>query len=281
VDSLAQEGSLAQPNNLNLENLLFKYGVRLNTNLVKDYQMCAAIPLVVGNMGNNPNLELVPWAYYPLINNFGKSPIVRNLDAIYIKYGGSIDTVKANGIIKTPLLMTSQYTQVLTAPALISYNAARKEFDPNLYRQGQKMLGVLLEGRFLSLFNNQILPSDPRATLFKNQDKPSKILVVADGDLPTNEFDKRQNVPMPLGFDQYSGQTFANKDFVMNAVDYLLDENGVITARNKEVKLRPLDKIETTQNRSYWQVLNLALPVGLVLFVGVLMQWLRKRRYAV
>jgi gliding-associated putative ABC transporter substrate-binding component GldG len=280
VDSLAQEGSLAQANQLNLEDLLFKYGVRLNTNLVKDAQMCAAIPLVVGNMGNNPNIDLVPWPYYPLVNTFGKSPIVRNLDAVFTKYPGSIDTVQAKGIAKTPLLLTSRYTQVLQAPAVVSYNAARKNFDPKVFNQGSKMLGVLLEGKFNSLFSNQILPDDPRASLFKSQDKASKIIVVADGDIPTNDFSKRQNMPTPLGYDQYSGQTFANKDFVMNSVDYLLDENGVIAARNKEITLRPLDKLEITANRSYWQGINLGLPVLLILIIGMAYQWWRKKTYA-
>lgn len=279
VDSVAREGSLAQIQSVGLEDLLFKYGVRLNSNLIKDAQMCAAIPLDVGNFGDKANIQLVPWQYYPLINTFGKSPIVKNLDAIYTKYVGSLDTVRANGITKTPLLMTSRYTQILKAPAVMSYNFANKELNANDYKAGVQTVGILLEGKFESLFNNRILPSDQRSATFKSTGKPSKIIVCSDGDIPINDFDKKQNTPLPLGFDKYSGNTFANKDFVMNAIDYLLDDNGVITARNKEVVLRPLDKVALQDEREYWQGINLIIPIVVLVLAGLLKGFLRKRRY--
>ena len=280
VDSVAREGSLAQIQSVGLEDLLFKYGVRLNPNLIKDAQMCAAIPLDVGNFGNKANIQLVPWQYYPLINTFGKSPIVKNLDAIYTKYVGSLDTVKANGISKIPLLMTSRYTQILKAPAVMSYNFANKKLDANEYKAGVQIVGVLLEGKFESLFTNRILPSDSRSTTFKSEGKSSKIIVCSDGDIPVNDFDKTQNMPLPLGFDKYSGNTFANKDFVLNAIDYLLDDNGVITARNKEVVLRPLDKVALQDEREYWQMINLVVPIVVLILAGLLKGYWRKRQYA-
>ena len=280
VDSVAREGSLAQIQSVGLEDLLFKYGVRLNSNLIKDAQMCVAIPLDVGNFGDKANIQLVPWQYYPLINTFGKSPIVKNLDAIYTKYVGSLDTVRANGITKTPLLMTSRYTQILKAPAVMSYNFANKELNANDYKAGVQSVGILLEGKFESLFNNRILPSDQRSATFKSTGKPSKIIVCSDGDIPINDFDKKQNNPLPLGFDKYSGNTFANKDFVMNAIDYLLDDNGVITARNKEVVLRPLDKVALQDEREYWQGINLIIPIVVLVLAGLLKGFLRKRQYS-
>ena len=280
VDSVAREGSLAQIQSVGLEDLLFKYGVRLNSNLIKDAQMCANIPLDVGNFGNKANIQLVPWQYYPLINTFGKSPIVKNLDAIYTKYVGSLDTVKANGISKIPLLMTSRYTQILKAPAVMSYNFANKKLDANEYKSGIQMVGVLLEGKFESLFTNRILPSDSRSATFKSEGKSSKIIVCSDGDIPVNDFDKKQNTPLPLGFDKYSGNTFANKDFVLNAIDYLLDDNGVITARNKEVVLRPLDKVALQNERQYWQIVNLVVPIVILILAGSLKGYWRKRQYA-
>ena len=280
VDSVAREGSLAQIQSVGLEDLLFKYGVRLNSNLIKDAQMCVAIPLDVGNFGDKANIQLVPWQYYPLINTFGKSPIVKNLDAIYTKYVGSLDTVRANGITKTPLLMTSRYTQILKAPAVMSYNFANKELNANDYKAGVQTVGILLEGKFESLFNNRILPSDQRSATFKSTGKPSKIIVCSDGDIPVNDYDKKQNTPLPLGFDKYSGNTFANKDFVMNAIDYLLDDNGVITARNKEVVLRPLDKVALQDEREYWQGINLIIPIVVLILAGLLKGFLRKRQYA-
>ena len=280
VDSVAREGSIAQIQSVGLEDLLFKYGVRLNPNLIKDAQMCAAIPLNVGNFGDKANIQLIPWQYYPLINTFGKSPIVKNLDAIYTKYVGSLDTVRANGITKIPLLMTSIYTQILKAPAVMSFNFANKNLNANDYKAGVQTVGVLLEGKFESLFNNRILPSDSRSATFKSSGKPSKIIVCSDGDIPVNDFDKKQNVPLPLGFDKYSGNTFANKDFVMNAVDYLLDDNGIISARNKEIVLRPLDKVALQDGREYWQGINLIIPIVVLVLAGLLKGYLRKRRYA-
>ncbi len=281
VDSVAREGNMAQVQSLGLEDLLFKYGVRLNPNLIKDAQMCAKIPLDVGNFGNNANIKLVDWQYYPLINSFGNSPIVRNLDAVYTKYVGSLDTVRANGVTKTPLLMTSQYTQILNAPAIMSYNFASKDLNTNQYKAGIQTVGILLEGKFESLFKNRILPSDPRSATFKGDGKGSKIIVCSDGDIPANDFDKAQNTPLPLGFDKYTGNTFANKDFVLNAIDYLLDDNGVITARNKEITLRPLDKAILQNDRQYWQSINLIIPIVLLVMVGFLKNYLRKRRYEV
>jgi ABC-2 type transport system permease protein len=280
VDSVAREGNMAQVQSVGLEDLLFKYGARLNPTLIKEAQMCASIPLDVGNFGNKANIQLVPWQYYPLINTFGKSPIVKNLDAVYTKYAGTLDTVRANGIIKTPLLMTSQYTQILNAPAIMSYNFANKEMDANQYKAGVQTVGVLLEGKFESLFKNRILPSDPRATTFKAEGKPSKIVICADGDIPVNDFDRKQNTPLPLGFDKYSGNTYANKDFVLNAIDYLLDDNGVISARNKEIVLRPLDKIALQDEREYWQGINLIIPIVVLILAGLLKGYLRKKRYA-
>ncbi len=280
VDSAAREGSLCQPMSINLEDLLFKYGVRLNFNLIKDAQMCAAIPMNVGDFGNQSNIKMIPWQYFPLINNYGNSPIVRNLDAVYTKYVGTLDTVRADGIKKTPLLMTSKYTQLLKAPAVMSYNFASKNQNVNQYKAGVQTISVLLEGKFESLFNNRILPNDPRAATFKGKGQETKIVVCSDGDIPTNTFSKKYNQPLPLGFDEYSGNTFANKDFVMNAMDYLLDENGVISARNKVVKLRPLDKSALEQEQGYWQGVNLVIPLILLIIGGLLQQFFRKKRYA-
>lgn len=280
TDSVGREGVYVFPNPVNLDDLLFRYGVRLNPDVVKDV-LSARIPLNVGNLGDKSNIQLVPWRLYPLINNFGPSPIVRNLDAVYVRGTGTLDTVRAAGIVKTPLLLTSPYTQVLQAPAIIPYNEARQEPRPEQYQAGQKVLAYLLEGRFSSAFQNRILPGDPRAAGFAATGQPSKILVCADGDLPLNDFDARRQTPLPLGFDRFSADrhVFANKEFILNAVDFLLDENGVITARNKEVRLRPLDTLRLRDERLTWQVLNLAGPLVLVGLLGSVWYLWRRRRF--
>jgi ABC-2 type transport system permease protein len=279
VDSVGEQGTIAFPYNLNLDDLLFKYGIRLNATLIKDLN-AGKIPLNIGTMGNQPQIQLMPWTFYPLINSFGRHPIVRNMDAVYTKFVGTMDTVKANGITKTPLLFTSQYTKVLPAPVPISFNEARRNPDPATYNNGAKPIAYLLEGSFESLFKNRIVASDERAKDFKEKGLPSKIIVCSDGDLVLNEFDRRKNQPLPLGVDRFMGSVFANKDFVMHAIDYLMDENGVIMSRAKEIQLRPLDKLRLKEERLSWQVINMLVPVLLVLIFGVVRHYLRQRKYA-
>lgn len=286
VDSVNNEGTYAQPLNLNLDDLFFRWGVRVNRNVVKD-MYCAPIPLNVGNVGDKPNIQLLPWRFYPLLNNFGSSgnPIVRNLDALLSRFVSTLDTVRAIGgdgqpIRKTPLLLTSPYTQILKAPALISYNEARQQPDPKTYTAGPQLVGCLLEGRFQSVFANRILPGDPRATGFRAVGEPSRVLVCSDGDLIINDVDYKRNAPYPLGFDRYTRTTFANKDFALNAIDYLVDPNGVIAARTRTVALRPLDKIRVDAGRTGWQLLNVLGPLALIGLVGVVWQVVRRRRYS-
>lgn len=280
IDSVGREGTYAYPTDLNLGDLLFGYGVRLNPNVAKDLELCAAIPMTVGMTGDRPQIELVPWRYFPLLNHFGSSPIVRNLDAVYARFVGSIDTVQAEGITKVPLLSTSRYTQLVKAPALVSYNEARTEPDPKAYNAGPQVVAYLLEGSFRSLYRNRILPSDPRAKGFVAQSPATGIVVCADGDLPLNDWDFKRNVPYPLGYDRFSDNTFANKDFLLNTIDYLLDDNGVIAARSKEIKLRPLDKVQVAEKRIFWQVVNLGLPLVLIALLGLAWAQWRKREYA-
>ena len=280
VDSVGHEGTYAQPSQLGLDELFFRWGVRVNANIIKDLELCGAIPLNVGMNGDKPNIQIVPWRFFPLLNSFGKSPIAKNLDAVYAHFAGTMDTVQAAGIEKTPLLLTSPYTQVLNAPVLISYNEARRQPNPRDYKAGVKTVAYLLEGKFTSLYQNRILPSDPRAKNFQAQSPPTSIVICADGDVPLNDWDTKRNVPYPLGYDRFSQQTFANKDFVLNIFDYLLDDNGVIASRSKEVKLRPLDKIQLAEKRTFWQVINLGAPLVWVVLLGVLWQWWRKRKYA-
>lgn len=280
VDSVNNEGTYAQPISLNLDDLFFRWGVRLNRDVVKDFY-CAPIPLNVGNLGDKPNIQLVPWRFYPLINNFGTSgnPIVRNLDAVLARFTSTLDTVRAPGIQKTPVLLTSAYTKVLKAPALISYNEARQQPDPKTYNEGNKIIGCLLEGKFQSLFANRILPGDPRAAGFRAEGVASRILVCSDGDLIINDVDYKRNAPYPLGFDRFTRTTYANKDFALNAIDYLVDPDGVIAARARTVTLRPLDKINVDANRTGWQLLNLLGPLALVGLVGFIWQFARSRKY--
>jgi ABC-2 type transport system permease protein len=280
VDSIGLQGTYAQPFDHNLQDLFFKYGLRVNQDIIKDGASASLVPLVVGNMGDKPNIQPIPYRFFPLINNFGHSLITKNLDMVQSKFVSSIDTVTSKGIVKTALLKTTPYTKVLQAPALVTYNDARSNTDEQEYNQGEKSIAYLLEGSFQSLYQNRILPSDPRSAYFKASGEPSKIIICSDGDLIVNEVDKRTGKPLPLGFDRISQHSFGNKDFLMNAVDYLVDENGVINARGKEVKLRPLDSIKTRDNRTQIQLINLLLPSLFVVAFALLRGLYWRRKYA-
>lgn len=279
VDSVDLEGNFAQPLELNLTDLFFRYGVRINSNIIKDGASCALIPLVVGDLGDKPNIQPVPYRYFPLINNFGKSLITNNLDVVFSRYVASIDTVRAEGVTKIPLLMTSPYTKVLNAPVFVTFNDAQTDTEQVEYQGGIKTIAYLLEGKFQSLYKNRLLPNDSKFADFKAESLPTKIIVCSDGDLIVNEVSQKTGNPLPLGYDKTTQHTFGNKDFVMNAIDYLIDEDGVIQAKGKEVKLRPLDKIRTRDERIFWQILNIGLPVVSVLLFGFILQWVRRRNY--
>ncbi len=279
VDSVSLEGNYVQPLDLNLNDLFFRWGARINNNLVKDLNS-ASIPMNVGNMGDKPEIKAVPWRFFPLLNNFGPSPITRNTDAVYSRFLSSLDTVGgAPGIQKIPLLMTSPYTNLVNTPALVGYNEARQQPDPAEYKGGVKLAAVLLEGSFNSLFENRILPNDPRSKTFKATGQ-GKIIICADGDVVVNDYDYRRNTPLPLGYDRASSNIFGNKDFVMHALDYMTDENGIINSRNKQISIRALDKIAVQKDKKFWQALNLLLPLAILGIFGAIRYYIRKRKFA-
>jgi gliding-associated putative ABC transporter substrate-binding component GldG len=281
LDSVSRNGaSLATPYNLNLDDLLFRYGVRLNPNLLLDLNS-GQIPLVTGMTGNKPKIEPLPWQLYPLINRFSPNPITRNLDAVYLKFVGNIDTVKAAGIHKTELMTTSRYTRRLPAPVPINFNDARLEPNQKLYQNSYQAVGYLLEGTFRSLFANRAAPGTTQYQPDQNPNAvPSKILVISDGDFLRNDVDPKSGRPFRLGFDRLANTEFANRELILNATDYLLDETGLIAVRGKQITLRPLDKVQLADHRRPWQLLNLGAPLVLLAAFGAVRAWRRKRRYA-
>jgi len=281
LDSVSRNGAaLATPYNLNLDDLFFKYGLRVNQNLLLDLNS-GQIPLVTGRDGDKPKIEPMPWQLYPLINRFSPHPITRNLDAVYLKFTGSLDTVKAIGIRKTALLTTSRYTRALPAPVPINFNDARLEPNPKLYQKGFQPVGYLLEGQFPSLFANRARPGTLQfQPPVPTNARPSKILVLADGDFIRSEIDPKTGNPFRLGFDRLANTEFANRELVLNATDFLLDETGLIAVRGKQITLRPLDKVRLAEQRRRWQLLNLGAPLALLGAFGAVRAWRRKRRYA-
>ncbi|WP_303311134.1 gliding motility-associated ABC transporter substrate-binding protein GldG [Hymenobacter sp. BT730] len=280
LDSANRGGMLSFPIELNLTDLLFKYGARFNGDLILDINS-GLIPLVTGVTGNKPQVEPMPWQFYPIVNSFSPHPITRNLDAVYFKFVGTIDTVKAAGIRKTPLMFTSRYTRVLPAPVPVNLNDARLPPDPKLYTNGPKSVGYLLEGQFRSLFANRTKPGTTEFQPAQTPNaRPGKILVVSDGDFVRNDVDTKTGRPLRLGYDRMATTEFANRELVQNAADYLLDETGLIAVRSKEITLRPLDKVKVNEEKRRWQLLNIGAPLMLLGLFGGVRAWLRKRKYA-
>ncbi|GEO04660.1 gliding motility-associated ABC transporter substrate-binding protein GldG [Adhaeribacter aerolatus] len=279
LDSIRTEGTVALPLDVNLQDLLFTYGVRLNGNLVQDIN-AGQIPMIVGMLGNQPQTQLMNWRYFPIINGFNQHPITRNLDALYGKFVSNIDSVRARNIKKTPLIATSPYSRVVQMPASINLNEARVPPKPEEFNAGPQVLGYLLEGTFRSVFTNRPLPPGITNVKLQEQGKPTRLVVVADGDLIRNEVNPKTNQPYRLGFDRYTGATYANKDFAVNAVAYLLDETNLVSLRSKEIVLRPLDRVKAKEEKQKWQLINLVLPLVLLVGFGVVRYYLRKRKYA-
>jgi ABC-2 type transport system permease protein len=278
MDSVGAGGMFAMPYNLNLDDLFFRYGVRLNPTMVMDLNS-GFIPIVTGYTGERPQTEMINWRFYPLLNTFAKHPITRNIDAVYSKFIGTMDTVRADGIRKTPLVYTSVYSRVMQAPVPLTLEEARMEVKPEQYQAGPQPVGYLLEGAFTSLFRNRRAPEGVENTQVRETGEPSKIAVFSDGDLVRNDVNPRTGQAYELGFDRYNNVTFANRELAMNTIHYLLDAGGLINVRSKEIQLRPLDRVRVKEERSYWQLLNFVAPIVLLALFGVVRYYLRKRRY--
>lgn len=279
MDSASAENYVAFPYQVNLDDQLFKYGIRINQDLIQD-RNAGMYPVVTGESGGKPQIQLLPWPFFPLLNQYADHAITRNMDAVVAKFISSIDTVKADGILKTPILFTSQYSRRLSAPVAVSINDVRKNVTDKSFSSSYIPVGYLLEGKFTSLFKNRFLPEGVEKDGYKENGIPAKLIVFADGDLIRNDVNPRNNQPQQLGYDPFTRYTFANEQLLMNAVAYLVNNSGLIAARNKEVKIRPLDKAKIRLEKAKWQFINLALPILFIITYGIIRAMLRRRKYS-
>lgn len=284
MDSLhSTRETVAFDRGLNLDDLLFHYGVRINQDLVEDIQ-CASINMVVGEQGGKPQFQLLPWPYYPLLDGSPFSLITRNLDPVLSKFANSIDTVKAPDILKTILLQSSPNARTISTPALISLETVKTASDPKAFQQSDIPVGVILEGKFKSLYANRISAAmeDSFAKVYnqpflKSGIKDARVIVCADGDLVLNEMS--ESGPLPLGFSKDINYTFANAEFLSNCLDYCVNPSGILQSRSKDYSLRLLDPEKTEDNRSFWQLINIVSPLIVIILSGLVFQYVRKRKY--
>lgn len=282
-DSIQNGELIAYSRDLNINDLLFKYGVRVNTDLIAD-KHCDKIPVEVGAVGGQSQKQLLPWPYAPLLQAGSDNAIVKNEADVLGQFVNSIDTVEAAGITKTILLSSSANAYTLPTPARIQLNSLQTIEDVSRFNRKNIPVAVLLEGKFKSMFANRT--SQAQIDTLKNYNlnylsesvKPGKIIVVADADIVLNQVSESVG-PLPMGMNKYTKIQYANKDFFLNCTEYLANKNNILDARAKDYTLRLLDVQKTEAQRLLWQVINIAAPILLVFLFGIGYQWWRKRKY--
>jgi len=277
MDSLMQTGeNLAYPKDLNLNDMFFKYGLRIKPDLIKDLQ-ATPIALATGQQGSASQYTQYPWLYSPAVYSDSKHPVVSNLDVLKFEFTNPIEVLK-NDIEKTVLLSSSKYSKVVGTPVEVNLNMVAEKPDMNEYKGAIAVpLAVLLEGKFHSVYENRVLPfkEDSFAPIGKN----NKMIVISDGDLIKNQLDKEYQ-PLELGYDKWTNNLYANKEFLMNCVNYLLDDNGLINIRSKEVDLPILDKEKVYEEYTFSQIITVGVPIIILLIFGLVFTFLRKRKYS-
>ncbi len=286
-DSLIRSKSdfAAYDKNLNLDDQLFKYGVRINPDLLQDLN-CAKQPLVVGNAGGKPQIERVPFPYYPLLSTTSNHPIAKNLDRVLSIFPSPIDTVKSPGITKTILLASDTNSRVIGTPAMVSLQSIKSDDDIRSFTKSYVPVAVLMEGKFSSLYANRFskemkdsLQQLTGVPFMSSALKASKQIVISDADIVTNVVTQTEGA-LPMGMQQLENIQFANREFFLNCMDYLVGDVGILETRNKDFTLRLLDKNKVADQKIIWQLINIIVPILLVIVTGITIQWRRKKKYA-
>ena len=278
MDSLQQNKSfIATNNDLKLSDQLFKYGIRINANLIEDLRS-TEIPIVTGYSNNIPQQSYFPWPYYPLLFSENNHPISKGLDAIKCDFASSIDTIK-NNINKTILLHSSKQSRISPTPAKVSLGILENPPPLTSFNKENLTIAVLLEGEFESVFKNRILPKNQKLN-FVNQSKKTQMIVVSDGDLIRNSVSNNGDI-YPLGYDRFIKYTYlGNKKFIMNSIHFLCDETGLTQLKAKEIKLRLLDKEKIKNNKTFIQLINILLPLIILLIFAFIFTKMKKKKYA-
>jgi len=284
TDSLATGQTAMFYKPLNIADQLFRYGVRINPEVIQDAENFGLITISV-TTGGQKQIVPAPWLYYPLLSPSGDHSVTRNINQVWGRYVCPIDTVSpGSGIKKIPLLFTSGLTRAIMPPSIISLKEIDNIPANDKFMQGRKMCAVLLEGQFTSAFRNRMITSiiGDHDHIFIGESVPTRMIVVSDADIIRNDLRGKAPAqePLPLGQDQYTGQSFGNRDFIINCVNYLVDDKGLLELRSREIKMRLLDKNRVRSEKLYWQLLNMILPVMVVILSGVVFNFYRKRKYS-
>ncbi|WP_316827628.1 gliding motility-associated ABC transporter substrate-binding protein GldG [Pedobacter miscanthi] len=282
LDSLrGRGGEMATNNNLNLDDMLFMYGARINYNIIADPANSAEIPISTGAVGGQGQMQLVPWIYYPILLPDTVHSVVKKLDGIKSEFPSTVDTIGAKGVSKSYILSTSPFNKVYNTPKPFSLAMVAEQLDPRAFQSVPQHVGVMLEGNFPSVFAGRPLPAGITAPFTtETTSKPGKMIIIGDGDIFKNQVSEKDGSPFPLGFDRYSQRTYGNKALLLNVVDYFTDEDNLIALRNKEVRIRLLDKAKIKLEKTKWQFVNVVAPLLLLIFFAIFQHYYRKYKYA-
>jgi ABC-2 type transport system permease protein len=281
MDSLQQQATtFALPIETNLEDLLFSYGVRINYNIIQDLQ-AAPIPITSGMIGNQPQMKFYPWVYFPIFFPESKHPIVHNLNGIKGEFASSMDTLFVAGVKKNILLQTSKYSRIQQAPTRISLNILGVPPEEKQFDKPNQITGVLMEGEFPSAFTNMIPAAiqQSKEIGFRPKSIKTAMIVISDGDIIKNAVNRKNGTYYALGYDRYTRRDYGNKNFILNCINYLCDDSGMISARAREFKLRLLDRKKVEREKTKWQVINVLVPIFVLFALGGFLYWRRKRKY--
>tara|TARA_R110002096_G_scaffold372742_1_gene566267 strand:- start:57 stop:1739 length:1683 start_codon:yes stop_codon:yes gene_type:complete len=279
MEEAGGKGTVAMPFDTGLDDLLFRYGVRINKDLVQDLNF-GYFPVVSGEFGNQPQIVPLPWPFYVQAGKMASHPITKGLDVVQFRFVSTIDTVKAELVKKTPLIFSSNYSKRQSAPVRVAFVDMANEPDVKSFNSGSLPLAYLLEGQFTSFFKNRFVPKEFDKNKFLPESKGGRILVSGDADVIKSWIQPQEEQPLPLGVNPFSESNTANRTFLQNTVNYMVAPTGIISSKTKSFEIRPLNKVKIKQQKSMWQLINIVIPVLVVVLIGWIRQVLRKRKYA-
>lgn len=271
---------------VNLGDMIYSYGARINSSLIQDYQ-CAPMPVNVAPEGaEQPKMQLAYFPFFPLIMGRQDNPISRNINPVKFDFVSSIDTVGEDPKVqKSIILSSSVQSRIIRSPIRVSMDIFSEKLDPAKFSMQNLPVAVLIAGEFTSHYKNRLMPDFINNNVFKVYDKsvvPSKMIVIADGDCARNLVSVKEGKYMtqPLGFDQYTNTTFGNREFLLNCVNFLLDDSGVMSLRNREVKVRLLDRAKIAGEGGFWRWFNVGMPILIIVALGLVYMIIRKNKYS-
>ncbi len=284
LDSLAKGSAFAVPLDVNLQDMLFNYGVRINSELIKDLN-CSLIPINMASRSEQPNFHPLPWEYYPLLEPSPQYTITNKIDPVKAQFIQPIDTLKGDSLIKKKILLSSsRYSKKVRTPSFIRLAEATKQVDQQAYNSSFIPTGILLEGTFESVFKNRMVKHFMKndTITFKQYSKHTQMFIASDGDIIRNEVQMTRQgpKPLPLGYDRYTRQKFGNKNFIMNMLLYLTDDAGLTKLRAKDFSLRLLNKTKVKNEKIKWNLINILSPVFLFIIAGIIITLARKHIYS-